>query len=503
MQGMQGDEEGDVKRDEATSSGGRPSSQQERAALRREVAELTFRLCDGSVDRVDLDRLDALLASDDAACRVYAAAKRLHFTLEERAGRVRSMRPEEPHRRTALVAPPRAESRGSSGRRRFVAIAAVLLVGVVSIALTLALWLSREPVLALVSAASGTLEGGARVTVKDRLAAGPFRLSDGWAELTFATGAQVRLTGRSSCEILSKQGVRLDEGQLEARVPLTAPSFSVRTSDVEVIDVGTNISVVRHGAGTEVHVIDGEARTLAAMEPSGDGELPNRDERPGGGERILTARQAVRFGRRLAGSDPAAGATIRLSGGGLRLVDEAGAFRPENLAPSGRPFALDELRYVKDENSPMIHFVGDLNDRRYGNADSWIGGGATLRGLAWAGIDFGDTVHEIAEIAFGRDNEGKFSDRTLGRFRLQYTMVPHAADRVELELTEEPSTGWTTIGELSYETVPGVDFSHLALRHHFRFDAIEARAVRLVVPLSGLSGGAAIDEIELYGPATP
>lgn len=456
----------------------RESAARERSE-EREVLELTFRLCDGGLDEAELGRLIELVETRSEHLAAYRAAKRLHFELESRAA---------PGARAA-AGPPVASAGDRHPKiarlRVLVSLAAAVLV---VLGIAFALWATREPALALVSAGSGATADGELVSVRDRIGPGPFHLRDGWAELTFENGVRVRLTGPASCEILSERGVRLHEGRLEASIPAVARGFSVLTKDVRVIDDGTQFAVVRGQDGTDVYVIDGQVRTVSIDAERESAKL------------LLGARQAMRFGRqdrvRVEGSS---GPAIILTGGGLELVEEGGTSRAGNLALHGVPFALDELQFEKYEGAPIIHFVSDLNDGKHGNSDAWIGNGRTVGGRAWAGISF-EEIETLGEIAFGRDNEGVYSDRTLGIFVLEYTRVRDARELAELPFTGDPDTGWARIGTLDYRTDPGFDFSRLARRHRFRFDPVLARAVRLVVPKSGIAGGAAIDEIELYRP---
>jgi predicted outer membrane repeat protein len=175
-----------------------------------------------------------------------------------------------------------------------------------------------------------------------------------------------------------------------------------------------------------------------------------------------------------------AGADVVLSGGGLTLVEEGGVIAPGNLAATGTAFAKDLLDL---DNSP--HTISGLNDQQFGNSSSWIGETSGT----FAGISLGATPTSVSSIAFGRDNNVGFSDRTLGVYTLQYTTVPNP---------DASTTSWTDIGELNYQSAGGTNFAFPSKRHRYTFNAVAATGIRLLVPAGGLGTGTCIDELEAY-----
>jgi hypothetical protein len=105
-------------------------------------------------------------------------------------------------------------------------------------------------------------------------------------------------------------------------------------------------------------------------------------------------------------------AGLVLNGRGLELVEEGGIFDRGNLSARGAEFATPSL-------ANPAHTIPHLNDRTYGNGTSWLADGVNANGHAFAGIAFGETLTTVNSIAFGRDNLGGFSDRTLGLYTLQ------------------------------------------------------------------------------------
>lgn len=182
------------------------------------------------------------------------------------------------------------------------------------------------------------------------------------------------------------------------------------------------------------------------------------------------------------------GANISTTGGITLYADGASgppASVSNNLALAtngATPFALDEL-------AGFGHLTVELNDGFYGNNNSWIGNGATSAnaGGAFAGVDLGGSFN-VNSISFGRDNTATFNDRALGTYTLQYRNDGSIAD----------DTNWSTIGTVTYSGGVGPPNTQAAVRHQFNFAPVDATALRLVVPGTGLGGGTAIDEIEVY-----
>jgi len=183
----------------------------------------------------------------------------------------------------------------------------------------------------------------------------------------------------------------------------------------------------------------------------------------------------------------------------------SGAAPPDNraLASHGTvPFTSSELGPVL--NIPF-HRAVNLNDGLYGNAHSWIsanGVGGTSDPDPFAGLNFGGSV-TISNIAWSRDNgdagEGTFTDRAVGAYRLQFTMVD-APDATTPE-TGDASTGWADLGTVTYVT-PTPPFFTPYLRHRFDIastgDPLDATGIRIKVS----NGNLDIDEIEINTPTS-
>lgn len=176
--------------------------------------------------------------------------------------------------------------------------------------------------------------------------------------------------------------------------------------------------------------------------------------------------------------------------------DQAGAV-PDNLALASNgamPFSSGALG---PELGLGFHLDANINDGSYGNAMSWIGGNAPSPPY-FIGAALG-AVHEIRAVAWGRDNTGSFSDRSLGVYTLQITT----------DAVVGPGTVWTTVATFDYQSdddgIPGGAFTS-SLRHEYGISTatlapLVATAVRLLVPSSGTASGTAVDELEVL--ATP
>ena len=94
------------------------------------------------------------------------------------------------------------------------------------------------------------------------LRSGKMNLLSGNIEMTFSNGAKVRVQGPASLEILNDISMNLDYGQLSAHIPEEAKGFTINTSDVRVIDLGTEFAVNLPKDGEpEVHVYSGLVQT--------------------------------------------------------------------------------------------------------------------------------------------------------------------------------------------------------------------------------------------------
>ncbi len=190
--------------------------------------------------------------------------------------------------------------------------------------------------------------------------------------------------------------------------------------------------------------------------------------------------------------------------GTIVLTEQGGVIEAGNLSTiaGSVAFANGDLG---DSLGIGFHQDFNLNDNTFGNGNSWIGDfaqpPAPNTGPSFGGISFA-APQNVQSFAFGRDNTGALTDRTLGLYTLQWTQVGGAG--VGTIDTGDASTGWETIGTLNYgmTPTPGTNYQAPSLRHRYNFgEVIGATAMRLIVPASQLAAGTAIDELEFYSTA--
>ena len=173
-----------------------------------------------------------------------------------------------------------------------------------------------------------------------------------------------------------------------------------------------------------------------------------------------------------------------VSTGLLQLVEQGGTIDPPNNLARG----VGAVAFAKDLLPGFpAHTIPHLNDGLYGNNNSWIGNSQN----SFCAVSFGATTKTVRGIAWGRDNTGTFTDRTLGNYTVQYTTTPNPS-------ASTPDSAWVTIGSINYTGPSGALLSLPSRRHRFNFAAVDATGVRLICPGNGIGSGACIDELELY-----
>jgi len=245
-----------------------------------ELQGLLQGLSDESLQPADIARLNELLHGDPAACEQYLDHLTLEAHLRRELGNPRPgvetlpafarptpALPARAHRLpgTPWFAPARLA--------RFAAAAALgallALVGLFALQSVPEPLVRRTPnddtqyradSVATLLFADDCLWGEQRCLLEgQRLAAGTVQLRRGLAVLRFDGGAAVVLQGPAELELESRGSTRLLSGRLTVRAPEEAAGFTVRTPASDVVDLGTEFSLVveRNGA-TELHVLEGE-----------------------------------------------------------------------------------------------------------------------------------------------------------------------------------------------------------------------------------------------------
>lgn len=208
---------------------------------------------------------------------------------------------------------------------------------------------------------------------------------------------------------------------------------------------------------------------------------------------------------------PGIGAVVTTAAGGYsvtRVGVDGANFSAAGTVPNNLALAPGATAISSGELGPQIsvpfHRTFNLNDGRYGNANSWIGGDGDP-GPFHAGIMLGG-LYDVTSIAWGRDNGldvangdccgGQLTDRSMGTYTIQRTL---------------DGSLWEDVGTVTYnygqDGALGGGFTSWFRNEYSLSDGnggILATGLRLLVPGTGIgAGGTAIDEIEIYGVAVP
>ncbi|GEP45446.1 HYR domain-containing protein [Brevifollis gellanilyticus] len=169
--------------------------------------------------------------------------------------------------------------------------------------------------------------------------------------------------------------------------------------------------------------------------------------------------------------------------GGITLVKEGGTGHG-----TASNIALGKTAFAKDEIGAAPHAISKVNDGQSGNSNSWIAGTQN----SFVGINLGATALPVRGVAFARDNNGTYTDRTFGLYELQYTTTPNPG-------AATPEGSWTTVGTMDYQTAGGANFSLPSRRHLFNLPStVMATGIRLKVNATTAFDLTCVDELEVY-----
>ncbi len=232
-----------------------------------ELNALCNALADGAITEAERTRLEEMLAASDDARRFYVRAMALSASLFDYAGEMQADAPDLPARRIVRV-PAWAWTLGSLAAAACVALAFWLggseQRDAAKESAIAELESSDDSVARLSGArecrwAGPALQPGAELRRGQRI-----ELQSGFAEITFDSGAQVTLEGPASLDLSSAWDAVLHHGTLKASVPHEAIGFRISNPSVEVVDLGTEFSMIADASGTtEVFVLKGSVETSA------------------------------------------------------------------------------------------------------------------------------------------------------------------------------------------------------------------------------------------------
>lgn len=233
------------------------------------LSERILRLLDGEMDAQELAAFDSELRTNREARAIYLQMAALHSALESHhASRTDATR-------SAIIPIDRFLARQRRRMVRFASYSAAALLLVSSVVLWLNLAAKPNTLARFqttpdasyilthlaeeITSPGNTLKPGSRLL-----------LASGTMELRFSSG--VRGIIHAPCDItcISENLLSLAEGVAWFHVPHNAAGFTVHTSNLEIIDIGTQFGVIASRDGLdEIHVIQGsvEAGPLDANRP--------------------------------------------------------------------------------------------------------------------------------------------------------------------------------------------------------------------------------------------
>ena len=266
-----------------------------------ELNELCNATVEGTLTAAQRARLEQLLADSDDARRFYVKAMDLSASLGQYAGEMQMEAADAPSRGTRIW---------ESKTVRWAALAAALV-------LALTWWLTSRPANVAQTMAAGPPEFVARLTgikgavwppAAAKLELGDFlrrgqrlRLESGFAEVAFDSGAIVLLEGPAVIDVTSAWDAALESGAIKVNVPSQALGFRVSNQAVEVIDIGTEFSMIADDrGGADVLVLKGEVEAMPSGDEDSDAIVLQEDEsrrfaRSGVTETDDPARMRARF----------------------------------------------------------------------------------------------------------------------------------------------------------------------------------------------------------------
>lgn len=255
----------------------------------QELDELAAAVVDETITPAQSARLQVWLAASDAARAHFVLAMGLHASLHGYASEIEPASGDDQAARPS----PWREAVGRAVRQftrptPFSLAVATVVMGLLVTAMAFILppiYQARERASAEVDATRIVArltnvenatwgEGQIGAFAGSHLVAGrPLDLRSGLAEITFDNGAVVTLEGPARLQVIDTDEAALHSGKLRAHAPPEAIGFTVSTSQMKVVDLGTEFGVgVAEDESSEVHVFRGSV----AVSPVIDGSTGQR-----------------------------------------------------------------------------------------------------------------------------------------------------------------------------------------------------------------------------------
>jgi ferric-dicitrate binding protein FerR (iron transport regulator) len=260
-----------------------------------ELNALCNALIDGAISHEEHARLEQMLRSSDDARRFYVRAMALSSSLMQYAGEMQAEAPDLPPVKGRISRPAAwIWALGSLAAAASIIFAFWLgwtkepRTNAPNLADIAAAPVEGEEAVARISGAKDCHWTKASYAPGDELRRGQqLHLESGFAEITFDCGAQVTLEGPAELDLNSAWEAVLHRGTLKAHVPGEAVGFRISNPSVDVVDLGTEFSMVADPAGaTEVFVLKGSVETTGR-------DATGHESKPV----VLREKQARRFAR--------------------------------------------------------------------------------------------------------------------------------------------------------------------------------------------------------------
>ncbi len=231
-----------------------------------DLMELVAAVCNGSVTPEQHERLQALLAADAEARRLYFDYLDLHLALQQIHGASEQALPAlQFHQELSRTAS------APSRRGRWIAAAAAAAMFCAAVFLFAIRERRPVPVATLTQSAAARFYGaGEALRVGSGLASlQEYALKTGRIELSYRNGVTAIVEGPAVFQVLDEMRLHVTYGKCSVHVAPGAEGFTVVTPLTRIVDRGTRFAVDVDEAGeTEIQVVEGKAEVHTSAAPA-------------------------------------------------------------------------------------------------------------------------------------------------------------------------------------------------------------------------------------------
>lgn len=235
----------------------------------RRPRNLVQQALDESISIKDHAELEALLQNDPSLRTYYLQEAGIHASLYRWASRTNAQHADTTHDRKIIALP------SASPQKQFFVPAAValILISLIAGALYYTNASTADPSIVELEKAPNTQlfidNSHTKTPEMQQLTTGSqLKLTRGSIELNFTSGVRSIVTAPAQLTISGKEEVLLQNGRSWFHVPENAIGFTVKTSELNVVDLGTDFAVLAYnGKGDEVHVSKGKVSADSLLHP--------------------------------------------------------------------------------------------------------------------------------------------------------------------------------------------------------------------------------------------